>query len=125
MNIPAPLQDLASFAKDHPGYFDFVDYAEAWFGIQFPPDPHKALNPLAGFDYEAAMAFLLEHGFNSLVDLHRAVHALDKPLTHCNVKECWHFVLLYPGDRCICSSQAKDRTGEPGCPGFKERKVSE
>lgn len=125
MNIPAPLQPLADIAKDCTEYSSFVPYAKDWFAEQFPPDPNNALNPLAGFDYEAAMVFLREHGFNSLVDLHRAVHALDKPLTHCNVKECWHFVLIYPGDRCQCSSQATGRTGEQGCPGFKERKVSE
>lgn len=41
----------------------------------------------------------------------------------CNVPECWHYIALYPGTKCLCSNPRDDRTGEPGCPGYKERKV--
>lgn len=51
--------------------------------------------------------------------------SLDAPPTTCDLPECWHHVKVFSnGDkRWSCSNPVKSRTGQPGCPGFKERKV--
>ena len=51
----------------------------------------------------------------------QSVQKLHK-LTGCNVPECWHYIKLFNG-KCQCSSKEKDRTGEAGCKGYRERTV--
>lgn len=46
------------------------------------------------------------------------------PLRGCDVGEsCWHFTLIYPGDKCLCSNQEVVRTGRADCSGLKPRTV--
>lgn len=48
-------------------------------------------------------------------------------LTGCNVPDCYHYITLFAAKgepkKCLCSSTAKGRTGEVGCPGDERGRV--
>jgi hypothetical protein len=46
---------------------------------------------------------------------------MHKEISGCDVKDCYHFILLFPGNRCICGSNAQNKTGAVGCAGYRQR----